>query len=245
MEKKTEENKTGEGKTEVPVVINQSPAEVASKMLKDGVKPEDLEKMLTLHERWEANQAKKAYHVAMSAFKADPPEITKDRTVSYSAGGGTVAYKHASLANVTEKINTALSKHGLSAAWKTKQNGDIIVTCKITHALGHSEETSISAKADDSGSKNSIQAIGSTITYLQRYTLLSLTGLAAGDQDDDGKGSEPEECIDEQQLSKIRDFVDNNEGFQARLLTYLKIESIEQMPKKDYNKAIKAMEEKK
>jgi hypothetical protein len=44
------------------------------------------------------------------------------------------------------------------------------------------------AGADQSGAKNSIQAIGSTISYLQRYTLKAALGLAAAN-DDDGKAS--------------------------------------------------------
>jgi hypothetical protein len=56
--------------------------------------------------------------------------------------------------------------------------------------MGHSERTTLSATADTSGSKNSIQAIGSTVTYLQRYTLLAAVGLAAGG-DDDGQAASP------------------------------------------------------
>jgi hypothetical protein len=43
---------------------------------------------------------------------------------------------------------------------------------------------------DTSGSKNPIQALGSAVSYLQRYTLLSLAGLATEDQDDDGATAE-------------------------------------------------------
>ncbi len=136
--------------------------------------------------KYEANEARKAYAVAMAAFKENPPKIIKDRTVGYNK----VSYSHASLANVTSCINKALSEHGLSASWVTSQvNGSVNVACKITHILGHSEETSLSAAPDTSGSKNAIQAIGSTVTYLQRYTLLALTGLATY-EDDDGKGSD-------------------------------------------------------
>lgn len=151
-----------------------------------------LEKLLEMHERWEATQAKKAYVVAMTAFKAGPPEIFKDQTVKY----GTTSYNHASLSNVTTCINQSLSKHGLSASWETSQDGDTIkVTCKITHVMGHSESTCLPGKPDSSGSKNAIQAVGSTITYLERYTLLALTGLATHDQDNDGKdpGEKPVE----------------------------------------------------
>lgn len=150
-----------------------------------------LKELLELQERWDATQAKKAYVVAMAAFKENPPEILKDRTVKYKPKDKReVTYKHATLHNVTTCINTELSKHDLHASWVTSQdNGSIKVTCKITHIQGHSEETYLSAPPDTTGSKNAIQAIGSTVTYLQRYTVLALTGLATCDQDDDGAGA--------------------------------------------------------
>ncbi len=168
--------------------VSKSPAELIAAAVSKDTDLDKLEKLLVLQERWEGNEAKKAYHKAMSEFKANPPKIEKDKTVSY----GNTSYKHATLANITDKVNTELSKHGLSATWATKQNGNIMVTCKITHVLGHSEETTLAAGADTSGSKNAIQAIGSAITYLQRYTLLSLTGLAAHDTDDDGQAATSE-----------------------------------------------------
>ncbi len=167
----------------------QSPIMAAAALVQqaDGkIDVDKLEALLKVQMQWEANEAKKAYVVAMAAFKDDPPEIVKDRTVSY----GQTKYSHASLANVTACINKALSTHGLSAAWGTSQNdGKVRVTCKITHIMGHSEETYLDAPPDDSGKKNVIQQIGSTVTYLQRYTLLALTGLATYDQDNDGNGA--------------------------------------------------------
>lgn len=148
-------------------------------------------KLLEIQERWQANEAKKAYVRAMSDFKTDPPEILKDKHVSYSTKGGITDYDHATLYNVTTTINAELSKHGLSASWKTSQDsGSVAVTCKISHILGHSEETSLSAPPDATGSKNAIQSIGSTVTYLQRYTLFAITGLAGKNQDDDGAGAD-------------------------------------------------------
>ncbi len=145
-----------------------------------------LEALLKVQMQWEANEAKKAYVQAMSDFKKKPPEITKDKTVSY----GNTSYKHASLHNVTTCLNKALSEHDLTASWITSQdNGSVKVTCKITHIMGHSESTCLSAPPDNTGSKNAIQAIASTVTYLERYTVLALTGLATADQDDDGKAS--------------------------------------------------------
>ena len=176
-------------KQDIVVREGSSPAEMIRMAVLGGADLDKLEKLLTLQERWEANEAKKAYHKAMADFKANPPKIDKDKKVGYSTQKGNVGYSHASLANVTDKISTELSKHGLSASWTTKQNGQVTVTCKITHVKGHSEETTLSAPSDMTGSKNAIQAIGSTITYLERYTILALTGLATHDMDDDGQVS--------------------------------------------------------
>lgn len=201
-----------------------------------------LERLLIIKERHEANEARKAYHKAMAEFKTDPPKIDKDKTVSYKTNAGTTTYNHATLANVTEKINAALSKYGLSASWKTQQNGQIIVTCKITHELGHSEETSLSAASDTSGSKNAIQAIGSTITYLERYTLLALTGLATYEQDDDGKASGPVEHINKQQEKQILDAVVEVGIDKQMFLDYMKIETLKKMPKAEFQKAMNAID---
>ena len=170
----------------------ESPLMAAAELVKANGNMEvgKLKELLELQERWDATQAKKAFVQAMSEFKANPPEILKDKNVSYQTSKGNIDYSHATLHNVTSCINKALSEHDLTAAWITSQdNGSIKVTCKITHVMGHSEETCLSAPPDNTGSKNVIQAIGSTVTYLQRYTLLALTGLATYDQDDDGKAS--------------------------------------------------------
>ena len=165
-----------------------SPAMLMMAALDKGADLDKLEKLMLLQERYEKNEARKSYHEAMGQFKANPPEIGKDKTVSFKAGGGQTSYSHASLANVTGKINRALSKHGLSAGWTTVQSEKgITVTCTVTHKFGHSESTSLTAAPDTSGSKNAIQAIGSTVSYLERYTILALTGLATHDMDDDGK----------------------------------------------------------
>ena len=215
------------------VVVEQSPAMLIQQAVKGGADLEKLQGLLDLQMKWEANEAKKAYVRAMTAFKVNPPKIEKDKLVAYKE----VKYSHASLANVTEKINKALSDHGLSASWQTKQNGQVMVTCKITHELGHSEETTLSAGADTTGSKNTIQAIGSTITYLQRYTLLALTGLATFDMDNDGQGEI--EYITEEQQGVLYDIINGKGVNEKAYLKLIKAESIEKIPAKNYDLAIK------
>ena len=207
------------------------PSSLIQAAITGGADLDKLEKLMLLQERFEATEAKKAYVSAMAKFKKTPPEIDKDKTVSY----GTTKYNHASLANVTSKINAALSVYGLSAAWATKQDpSGITVTCTITHEMGHSESTSLTAEADSSGQKNKIQAIGSTITYLERYTILALTGLATHEQDDDG-GKGETVFITEDQCNELNALVTDNKlnangKWLSQFLAYLKVESFEVLP---------------
>jgi hypothetical protein len=223
------------------VVMRESmPLTLLNIAIEKGADIEKLEKLMNLHLTWEKEQAKKAYWEAMTAFKANPPEIDKDRNVKYKTDKGITEYNHASLGNVTEKINMELSKHGLSASWITKQEADkVSVTCRIAHISGHFEETSLTAAPDNSGGKNNIQALGSTITYLERYTILALTGLATY-EDDDGKGSETA-YIDDKQKSTIVDMINSKEIDEAKFLKYMIAESVDKIPASDYEKAMASL----
>jgi hypothetical protein len=154
--------------------------------VQQGAGIEQLERLMALQERWQANEARQAFVQAMNAFKANPPTIHKNKHVKF----GQTEYDHATLDHVTDAITHGLSAHGISHRWDVEQKeARIKVTCVLTHELGHSEKVSLEGPADTSGSKNAIQAIGSAVTYLQRYTLLSATGLAASNGDNDGAGS--------------------------------------------------------
>lgn len=152
------------------------------------IDPDKLQKLMDFAERWQANQARAAFNEAMGLFKASPPRINKNKHVKF----GTTEYDHATLDHVTDEITAALSKVGIRHRWETAQrDGKIIVTCVLSHQMGHSESTPLEASADTSGSKNPIQAIASAVTYLQRYTLLAATGMAAAGTDNDGAGAPP------------------------------------------------------
>jgi len=146
--------------------------------------------LLDVKLKFEADEARKAYITAMQQFKANPPEINKTKHVSFpTKGGDKTEYDHAELHVIVPLIAGALRAVGITHSWRCSDaNGRTTVTCVLTHSMGHSEDAAtLSGPPDTSGGKNSIQAIGSTVTYLERYTLLSATGLAALGMDDDGK----------------------------------------------------------
>jgi hypothetical protein len=171
-------------RTEQPAV---TPMALVQMAVQQGADIDKLTKLLDLQLRWSAEEARKAFIVALNEFKADAPQIIKTKEVSFG-GAGKTAYKHALAGVASEVIGEALARHGLSHRWDVVQaDGKIKVTCILTHAQGHSERVSLEATPDTSGSKNSIQASGSTVSYLQRYSLFAATGLVPKDADDDAQ----------------------------------------------------------
>lgn len=178
-----------------------TPADIVLYAIQKGADIAQIEKFMELQMRWEADQARKAFVADMAEFKKAPPEVVKDKLVQYSG----TSYMHASLGNVTEAIVAGLAMHGFSHRWDTQQEGgQIVVTCILTHKLGHSERTTLSGTKDDSGKKNGIQQVASTITYLQRYTLLAATGIATKEQpDDDGRAAELDTTLADRWIAKV------------------------------------------
>jgi hypothetical protein len=184
-----------------------TPVDLLRRALDSGADLDRLERLMDLQQRYEENEARKAYVADMAAFKLNPPEIVKDKLVGYKNKDGTVTgYTHATLGNVTGAIIAGLAQQGFSHRWDTEQQGaNVAVTCILTHRMGHSERTTLTAAKDDSGKKNNIQQMASAITYLQRYTLLAATGLATKDQgDDDGAGAELDTSLADNWIARVR-----------------------------------------
>lgn len=237
----TEQTKEVVVKEKKALKITGGPADLIKLAIEKGANLQEVKALLEIKREYEADEARKSFNEAMSAFKANAPKIVKDKAVSF--GQGKAAYKHASLYQVAEKIATEMSKHGLSASWRVAQNGSVSVTTRVVHIKGHFEETTLSAPADTSGSKNAIQAIGSTISYLQRYGLLCIAGLASADMDDDGN-SVGMVYIDDKELSQITDMIDEYKVDEAKFLSYMTIESLGKMPKAKFNQAVSALQQK-
>lgn len=165
-----------------------SPMSRMMQALDRGASLEQIEKMMQLQERWEANEARKAYNTAFANFKAEAVRIVKNREVT---DGPLRGKAYAELHSVVDALTPALSRHGLSASWRlTKDEPQWMeVTCTLRHVNGHEETVSMGGPPDAGGAKNAIQARASTKSYLERYTLKAICGVAEGGDDDDGNGA--------------------------------------------------------
>ncbi len=196
-----------EPKADQPVVLHQqraaAPAEVIDTgvdalirvALQSGADVDRLERLYELKRKFEADEAQRAYTKAMSLFKKNAPQLFKDKHVKFQTDKGVTEYDHATLGAICEVVIEGLATYGISHSWDTKtmaQGGRVSVACVLEHEGGHIRRGSpLEADFDLSGRKNQIQAQGSAITYLERYTLLAAVGLAVkGMPDDDGKATQ-------------------------------------------------------
>jgi hypothetical protein len=185
-----------------------------------------------------ADQRRAAFDEAMASAKAEIPVISKNREVDFTSTKGRTNYRHEDLAEIARTVTPILGKYGLSYRYRVSSNINepIMVTCVVSHKEGHFEETTLLGARDESGNKNSLQQVGSTLTYLQRMTLKAALGLAASD-DDDGKASSaveeytpPEGSISSDQAENIREQLRLKGCAEKAFLQWAKIKRIEDIP---------------
>lgn len=225
-----------------------TPMQMLSMAVERGANMEMLEKLMALQERWEANEARKAFVVAKAAFKAERPTITKNRHVGFTSRntGEETAYDHATLDNICDTIDPILSKHGLSYSWDIAQrDGRVFVTCELTHQLGHSKCVTLDGPPDASGKKSPVQAIASTVTFLERYSLLAVTGLSTKGQDTDGDGTDAGDTISAEQKDTLIDLIKESGADVKGFLKYMGVEAIDEIPAAKFANAKAALEKKK
>lgn len=187
-------------------------------------------------DRW---QARKAFDQAMACAKAEIPTIVKNREVDFTSQKGRTHYRHEDLAEIVRTVDPILSKYGLSCRFRTLNppNEPITVICSISHKDGYFEENSLSGPRDESGNKNSLQSIGSTQTYLQRYTLKAALGLAASNDDDGKSAGEAPATITEEQAAELERRLRETEANIPAFLDFFKVDGIGDIPAKRHDEA--------
>lgn len=223
--------------------VSVTPMDMLQMALQQNADIDKLQKLMDLQDRWEKSEAKKAFLSAKSEFKGNMPKVYKDKyNKQYDS-------YYTSIGHLVNTVDAFLSPCGLSAEWKFDQSAGIKVTCTLTHRLGHSESVSLSGPLDTSGSKNSLQQIKSTVTYLKLATFEAVTGVASinDDSDDDGNGSV--DNITEKQVADIEALLVETKKPDKELSEYRKefcawlgADTLEVLPATDYKRAVHALE---
>lgn len=151
---------------------------------------EKLERLIAMQERIMRHNAKAEFDAAFAQMQGEIPEIDEQGRILVD---GKLRSKYATNEDIQRAVKPILQRHGFSIRFRNEwlDGGKLLkIVGILSHRSGHSEQDEFVAAADTSGSKNAIQALGSTRSYGQRYTTIALLNIATRGTDDDGASSE-------------------------------------------------------
>jgi hypothetical protein len=150
------------------------------------VNVDKLERLLAMQERVMARGAEAEFNASFAEMQPEIPVIVE----KHDGDGG--KWTFAPLEDIVEPLRPVLSRHGFSISHQTEwpDPKTVKVIGILTHRAGHARRSEFQATADNTGSKNGIQALGSSVAYGKRYTTKDLLCIVTRGEDDDGASSE-------------------------------------------------------
>lgn len=152
-----------------------------------------MERLFALQERVLEREAKAAFTAAKVKMAPRLPAIDqRGRIVIRDKSDSKKIIQETPFArfeDIHEAVMPILTEEGFDLAFRNGMapDGKVRVTTVLSHVGGHSEETYFDLPHDSSGSKNAVQAIGSSTSYARRYGTISILNLRVAGEDDDGR----------------------------------------------------------
>jgi hypothetical protein len=208
-----------------------------------------MERLFEMRERIAIREARTSYYGAMAAMQPGLPVISRRGTIKVPAKDGKTGHEtpYALWEDINEAIRPLLAEHGFALSFRVKKEADRVeITGVLSHRDGHAEETMLSLPMDSTGSKNNVQAIGSSVSYGKRYTAGALLNFTTHGEDDDGKtgGAPSQQFVTEDQAATIQATMEEVKADRDGFLKYMKADSIAAIKAKDYDRAISALNKK-
>jgi len=213
-----------------------------------------MERLMAMHERMVARDAKAAFAAALSEMQPELPVIDRRGRIevrekdAQGKRNGEIQQStpYALWEDINEAIRPVLHKYGFALAFRIKKEADRVeVTSVLSHNQGHSDECTLSLPMDTTGSKNNVQAIGSSISYGKRYGALALLNITTRGEDDDGRKAGAPASINEQQRQELSDLMDQTAVDEAKFFAFFRIEYLAELPSSRFGEAKAMLEAKK
>jgi hypothetical protein len=201
------------------------------------IDPDRLEKLMALQERWEKNEAQKAYNIAMKACQEEMPTVVSDSVNKHTKS------KYPKLETVTRIIKPTYTKHGFSLSFGSRESplpNHLLITCDCMHDKGHTRQYELNCPYDTAGAqgtanKTPIQGMGSSASYGRRYLKLMIFDVSVVDEDNDGQDAA---CITEQQLVTLNEWIESTNTDLPRFLKWLAIDKLTDMSAEQFDTAM-------
>jgi hypothetical protein len=218
-----------------------------------------LERLTAMYERLKAKEAELAFNTAKGRIlkKLAGIKIVKNRPVLSEVDNGKSqrgvfeAFKYAPLEEIDKHLRPLLAEEEMDLSYSDEpcDGGGILIRGRLKHLpSGHFEDSFMPAPPDTTGGKSSVQAVGSTNSFLRRYVACNIFNIVVVGDDDDGKGG----TIDEAQTKTIVDLI-KKAKVGPKFLKYMKAQSVAEagsleaavatIAARDYRKAVSTLEE--
>ena len=225
----------------------QTPTDLIRVAVETGADVDKLERLMDLQERWEANQARKAFVEALAKFQSELPEIPKTREVhrAESKGGG-LLYKFANLDDIRRVIAPLMAKNKLYRRFdfEPTERG-LSVKCIITHEAGHSETTTVFVPATKGLNTNPAQDGGIMQSYGMRYALIGALGITTANADTDANPPPQKavKTVTQKQAAELCRLVKETGAPEGVFLGWAGVSDYEHIPAAKYKAAHKRLTE--
>ncbi len=157
-----------------------------------------LEKLLDIQIRMMEKQAEILYNQAMSKMQGELPIVHHTGELRHK---GKLISTYSKYEDIALVINPIMASNGFSISYDTEEiEKETYIIGILSHSEGHKKTRKIKLPIDTSGAKNPIQAMGSTITYGQRYLQKLLLNIVTTGEDTDGKPDIKEKDLTEKEL---------------------------------------------
>jgi hypothetical protein len=165
-----------------------------------------LERLMAMHERMQARDAEAEFNAAMAAMQSDIPSIAERGAIVVN---GQKRSDYATFEDINDVIKPIMQQHGFAITFKVENIAQgLSVTGILMHRAGHRESTTMLLPLDTSGSKNAVQAVGSSTSYGKRYVMSALLNLTTRGEDDDGHAAVPTATVTAIQARQLQSLLD-------------------------------------
>jgi len=195
-----------------------------------------MEKLLDMQERIINKESEMKFNTAVAEMQNSLPTISKNGQIVVN---NVIRSTYATFDDILTTVKPVMKEYGLAMTFKIDTSADAIkVTGILMHREGHREETTMTLPLDNSGSKNSVQAMGSSISYGKRYIVCAMLNLATGD-DNDGN-SEP---ISTDQVMTLAKKLNDLPGIEKQVLMHAGVDAIHLIPASMFDMIISRLDE--
>jgi hypothetical protein len=245
------------GPTSTPPALSETAAVLSliERAARDpAVDIDKLERLMAMQKDMSETRAKVAFDAAMADMQPKLPvinrkgriEVREKTSTGKRDGDLQQSTPYALWEDINEAIRPVLADHGFSLTFRVGKTdaGLITVTGILAHREGHRESDTITLQHDSTGSKNAVQAVGSSNSYGKRYTAINLLNITTRGQDDDGRTADNTGLINADQAEELVALADEVKADKRAFCEYFKIDGIAMMPAKDFERAKVALNKK-